>query len=394
VNSLQILLILITLITAYAGVVWGIKRYRYLKYARIKTRLRYQTSGDEDYEDDFRSELPGGGSRVVGHRDPEDIHTVNNRIREQAEANRPKLRSPSEQGALDLGVDQDEAKDPHIPVLLDPTEEVGDAPLVVEEPLVSEEIVPEIVEEPSADKGPSANEEPSAYKNHPLVEQEEVDHSILFSDPETTEKLPRGHERPEPIAQNAEPEVTADLEAEPNNGIEPSVSTADEETALSDGVTFESTASEQTAPEPRTTPDEVIIINLMCMEHGDEFLGTELKAALESQSLNQGNMDIFHFTSGSGSETIRFSAANILNPGTFPIEKLEYFYTPGICFFMTMTPGVSNLQTFNQLLSAARGVASKLGGELKDLERNYLTHQRVEEIRTRMGDFQRENLPG
>ena len=132
----------------------------------------------------------------------------------------------------------------------------------------------------------------------------------------------------------------------------------------------------------------------MCTEHGEEFLGTELKSALESQGLKHGNMDIFNFDTGIGSETIQFGAANILNPGTFPAEKLEYFYTPGICFFMTMTRGVSNLQAFNQLLSAARGVASRLGGELKDQERNYLTHQRVEEIRTRMGDFQRENLPG
>ena len=146
-NSLQILLALITLIAAVAAVIWGLKRYRYLKYARIKTRLRYQASGDENFEEDFRSELPGGSSRLVGHRDPDDINTVNNRIREQAEANKPKLRSPSEQGAFDLGAEQDQGKDPHIPVLLDPTGEVGSpAPgeKLLTGPIVAEEPEPEL----------------------------------------------------------------------------------------------------------------------------------------------------------------------------------------------------------------------------------------------------------
>ncbi len=388
-NSLQILLALITLIAAVAGVIWGLKRYRYLKYARIKTRLRYQTSGDENFEEDFRSELPGGSSRLVGHRDPEDINTVNNRIREQAEANKPKLRSPSEQGALDLGAEQDQGKDPHIPVLLDPTEEVGSPAPVEEEPLeaiTAEEPEPELEAEPEPEPEAEPEPEPEAEAEaeaeaEPLAaEQEEVDHSILFSDPETTEKHPRGHERIAPVEQNVEPDVTE----EESEAVELQASSIDEEVL----------EPEQAPEQAPAAPDEVIIINLMCTEHGEEFLGTELKSALESQGLKHGNMDIFHFDTGTGSETIQFGAANILNPGTFPAEKLEYFYTPGICFFMTMTSGVSNLQAFNQLLSAARGVASMLGGELKDQERNYLTHQRVEEIRTRMGDFQRENLPG
>ena len=434
-NLLQIILLLLTFVALAAFGYWAFKRYQRLKYNRIKTKLRYQTGDGEELVEDFRSELPGGGARVVATRDPDDIESVNSRIREQAEANRPKLsinlNSPSAQADLDLGL-SDEGDDPHIPVLLDPADEHSDEevqePSADEEPFAEQE--PLADQEPSADQEPLADEEPSA-EQEPFTEQESVqevaeetayeelveadsapelepepeaeaeteteteqpevekpDHSILFSAPETTEKDPFSQSKEESPASEAIEVEQPEADREPESLLEP-VSSQEEE-ALDEP----SADIEQEQAQTETPMDEVIIINLMATAEGEQFRGTDLWGALESQGLKFGNMDIFHFDSGSGSETIRFSAANILNPGTFPTEKLEYFYTPGICFFMTMTAGVSNLNTFNQLLSAARGVASKLGGELQDQDRNYLTHQSIESIRTQMGEFQRKNIQG
>ena len=246
---------------------------------------------------------------------------------------------------------------------------------------------------------------------------EKPDHSILFSEPETTEKHGGGY-----LSEyEATEQKTAGSTSSKSLDKDQSNKTLDSEVAQrahsnsemdsSNGEELlgepsqmqaepEAEAEAELEPElelkadPEPVKDEVIIINLMCTDQGDEFQGSELSAALESQGLVHGNMDIFHYESGSGADMVRFSVANILNPGTFPRGKLEYFYTPGVCFFMTLTPGVSNLQAFNKLLSVARGVTSRLGGELKDESRQYLTHQRVEEIRTRMGEFQRENLLG
>lgn len=436
-NLLQIILLLLTFVALAAFGYWAFKRYQRLKYNRIKTKLRYQTGDGEELVEDFRSELPGGGARVVATRDPDDIESVNSRIREQAEANKPKLsinlNSPSAQADLDLGL-SDEGDDPHIPVLLDPADEHSDEevqePLAEQEPSADHE--PLADQEPIADQESLADEEPSA-EQEPFTEQEPVqevaeetadeelveadsapelepepeteteteaeteaeqpevekpDHSILFSAPETTEKDPFSQSKQESPASEAIEAEQPEADREPESLLEP-VSSGEEEASEEPSADIE---PEQAQTE--TPMDEVIIINLMATAEGEQFRGTDLWGALESQGLKFGNMDIFHFDSGSGSETIRFSAANILNPGTFPTEKLEYFYTPGICFFMTMTAGVSNLNTFNQLLSAARGVASKLGGELQDQDRNYLTHQSIESIRTQMGEFQRKNIQG
>ena len=464
-NGLQLLLLLITLVAVCVAIFWGIKRFKRLRYGRIKTKLRYQTGDSSEMEEAFRSELPSGGARLVEIRDPDDIETVNNRIREQAEANKPKLsRSPSQQAALDLGLDDDH-NDPHIPVLLDPADELSNQ--VRQEQLV-EEVTDELSEELSveavsipelevaiepepaeleitelaqpefvepdveievepelelfeADESEPQPSETEQYAQDP--QQEKLDHSILFSAPETTEKHPFQRDSSdvkskleskskrksaaetthtqeplaeEPLADATHKESSTDkepsAESSTNKEQEPSAKEEQEQPSVEPAINGEQQQAAAHAEQKQAPVDEVIIINLMATAEGDEFRGTELCSALETQGLKQGNMDIFHFDSGTGSETIRFSVANVLNPGTFPTEKREYFYTPGICFFMTLTPGVSNLQAFNKLLSAARGVASKLGGELQDQERNYLTHQRIESIRTQMGEFQRNNL--
>ena len=454
-NIVQILILAISLLLVLAAVIWGIKHYKRLKYDRIKMRVKYKKPSDdeEEYEEDFRSELPSGGARVVAHRDPDDIETVNSRIRDQAEANKPKLSislgSP-EQGALDLGLDidldEEDESDPHIPVLLDPAEvdqdevdtaekldeskPISDSESIddlveasVEQPLVSESTVGLDIEadqeEAEVDSVPVSLDEslerPETETIEPLKaetldtaqeqelqsfqeehqekhqekglsqeESDKPDHSILFSEPETTEKHSGGYLPDYEVAETAHSNSQVDssnedeqLDAQNQTQVEP-----------------EAELKAELESEPEPVKDEVIIINLMCTDQGDEFQGSELSAALESQGLVHGNMDIFHYESGNGADTVRFSVANILNPGTFPRDKLEYFYTPGVCFFMTLTPGVSNLQAFNKLLSVARGVTSRIGGELKDESRQYLTHQRIEEIRTRMGEFQRENLLG
>ena len=444
-NSLQILILLISALFLIAGIFWGIKRYRRLKYERIKTRLRYKNSENgEDYEEEFGSELPGGGARVVAHRDPDDIETVNSRIREQAEANKPKLsisvKSLSEQGSLDLGLEDTTDNDPHIPVLLDPTDELDsqdngvvedkievDAETEIESSITNEsglpaktehfeavestdvgietfsevEEVPEQQEEtfenPEVELAAEAQAQAATQiETAAQAQEEKPDHSILFSAPETTEKSPSDYAPASVKEQESSAEFEAIAESISESDSEPKTKASQEETIAADEVELSepSDLEESEAEAKESVEDEVIIVNLMCTDQGEEFQGTELTAALTAQGLIHGNMDIFHYDSGTGDDTLKFSVANILNPGTFPREKLEYFYTPGICFFMTLTPGVSNLQTFNHLLSAARGVASRLGGELKDQNREYLTHQKIEQIRTRMGEFQRENLLG
>ncbi len=83
-----------------------IRRIRNARYEKIHMPRRKQPIFDDDEEfDEFGSELPSGGARVVSYRDDEDIEEAGKTVRERAEANKPKLSIPiaePEQSSLNL----------------------------------------------------------------------------------------------------------------------------------------------------------------------------------------------------------------------------------------------------------------------------------------------------
>ena len=83
-----------------------IRRIRNARYEKIHMPRRKQPIFDDNEEfDEFGSELPSGGARVVSYRDDEDIEEAGKTVRERAEANKPKLSIPiaePEQSSLNL----------------------------------------------------------------------------------------------------------------------------------------------------------------------------------------------------------------------------------------------------------------------------------------------------
>ena len=439
----QILSIALVGLLLLALVFWTVRRHRRLKYQRIKTRLRYQNVDPDDFQESYGSELPSGGARVIGTRDTEDVETVNARIRQQAEANRPKLsipgKSPSQQASLDLGDDAgspestEEQRQESVPLLLDPAD---DAALVLpegnrESPGETRQAVD--FSEPEQSMPESEPEQPSAADSREVeidtggelddpepptaeepLEDEESSDDILFSDPQTVERPrnqtkagvdpepqappepepePKPESAPEPVPEPvSEPEFEAQAEPEP----EPEQETRVEALAGAEAAPGLESSAAQPEPEDEddeaASPDEVIIINLMVREGNHYFAGAHIRQALERQGVKLGQMDIFHFQSDISGRGMRFSAANILNPGTFPPDQLDQFETPGICFFMTLNAGYANMEAFNKLMEVARSTAASLGGDLKDQNRSHLTGQSVEHIRSQIADYQRKLL--
>lgn len=73
-----------------------VRRIRSARYGEIRMPRRKQPIFDEhDFpDDDYGSELPGGGARVVGYRDEEDMEELGQMLRQVAESNKPKLSIP------------------------------------------------------------------------------------------------------------------------------------------------------------------------------------------------------------------------------------------------------------------------------------------------------------
>lgn len=157
---------------------------------------------------------------------------------------------------------------------------------------------------------------------------------------------------------------------------------------------------EQDAPEPEPQGkdtrvanfEEVIVINVMAKPQ-DDISGNDLLRALLSVGLRFGEMNIFHrYEQLTGKGAILFSAVNVVEPGTFDLNHMEDFKTPGICMFLRLPGPKRSLHAFEQLVESARKIGNMLGADLKDEAHSVLTTQTIEHYRQRVLEFERKML--
>lgn len=144
------------------------------------------------------------------------------------------------------------------------------------------------------------------------------------------------------------------------------------------------------APEPAVTPDysEVMVFNIFA-KPDREFVGVDLLQALLAAGLHFGEMSIFHrHLSSETSSPVVFSVANLVNPGTFDLNRISAFSTKGLCFFMTLPNVANSMQAFDKMLDAAQQIRIALDGDLKDDNRSVMTAQTIEHYRQRVRDFE------
>ena len=127
--------------------------------------------------------------------------------------------------------------------------------------------------------------------------------------------------------------------------------------------------------------DMVIAFTIMA-EEGHMFSGEDIKFSLESEQFHHGEMQIFHRLTQQRKPL--FSAANILDPGTFDIDDVNSMATPGILVFAKLPGPINGLSLFDELLEASRAITEKLSGALCDESRQPVTEETVEVMRSRI----------
>ncbi len=151
--------------------------------------------------------------------------------------------------------------------------------------------------------------------------------------------------------------------------------------------------AEPSAPQPApppvfSGPQEVVVVNVMA-KPGQYFYGDEMLPVLQHYGLRLGQMNIFHrHTDVDGTGPVMFSMANMVKPGTFALNGIENFATPGISFFVQLPNRHGNMKAFEHMLATANGVKQAMDGILKDERRSVLTRQTVEHCRQRIRDFE------
>ena len=138
-----------------------------------------------------------------------------------------------------------------------------------------------------------------------------------------------------------------------------------------------------TAASSAEQKEMVIVINVSA-KGGKRFGGPEIVDALRAEQLELGELDIFHRRSGGRS---MFSAASMVEPGTFDLSTIDRFSTPGISLFLVLPGPDSPVAAFTEMLSVARRLATTLGGEVLDESGSTLSRQAASHLREQIINF-------
>ena len=137
---------------------------------------------------------------------------------------------------------------------------------------------------------------------------------------------------------------------------------------------------------------KVFVINLVSQQTG--FTGAKILAAAMEVGLELGEMNIFYrYSETPGRKKVPlFNMANMVEPGTFPMDKMEEFVTPGLSLFLQISGGQSGLALYDEMLMAAEKLAASLEGQLQDETHCALTRQAIEFQREEIIEYQRRQM--
>ncbi|WP_413694376.1 cell division protein ZipA [Psychromonas sp. KJ10-2] len=124
-------------------------------------------------------------------------------------------------------------------------------------------------------------------------------------------------------------------------------------------------------------------------KNGGQLGGHELLQFFLTSGFRFGDMNIFHRHEHSdGTGEVLFSIANMMAPGTFDLEYMEQFNSPGISFFFTApNKNISVNKSFDMMLRAVEQVAEEFDCEVLNDKREKFTTEQFIEYRTRLEKY-------
>lgn len=367
----------------------GVRRMRIAQRDKIRmSRSIYKNkSSKEEPAKDYTSELPNGGARVVAHRDPA-----------KAQQRATKKDTASQRRA---------AKQAH----LKPNEPV---------PLLMESVVEDVLLKD--EKNPAHNQqlsdnmriEPTFSANERVTDNYSssretddiadinspagVDAGYPDNNPDNIDD--RTAYVDDPYDEEPYEDEVLDDDYE-DDGYDEEAGEYDEDDYdddIHDDDDYDGDHDEESAANPVTgeqlqnEPEEVLIINIMAFK-GEMFYGQDLLDAVLKCGMRYGDMNIFHrYSDSKGEGALLFSMANMVKPGTFDLDTMDQFETPGVSLFMTLPLNADSMQSFDLMAETANSIAEALDGELKDEQRSVMTRQTIEHCRQRIRDFELKRL--
>lgn len=397
---LTLIIVLLIVIIVFDG--W--RRMRNARYGNIRMSSSIKKRQKQDdlqrqpsEVPSYTSELPNGGARVVGRRDPEsNSSSIDKKASAKsnerpdhsssAEITRRPVRDP-QQASLNLGES--------VPMLMEEIQEPKSsrASSEAQDRLVNNErgdhytrIEPTLLDESGRD---SPDDDEDDYDD---AEDDEAYPSDAYEEDDYEGEDFDEEGRPYDQELKYDRNYGRDIEDHSRDDDYEYEDDRDDEDYDEPDEDYEEPQSSADTSQLQPNPDEVLIINVMAHK-GSMFSGTQLLDTLLKCGLRYGDMDIFHrYSDGKGEGVLLFSMANMVKPGVFDLDAMDEFETPGVSLFMTLPLKADSMQSFELMLDTAKTLAESLNGELKDEQRSVMTRQTIEHCRQRILDFERRRL--
>lgn len=372
-------------------VVDGLRRARNSRQGKIrmssamKKRLK-QSKKSSSREDSatYSSELPNGGARVISRRATKESSGGRFNFRSK----KPEQATPNLGGSVPLLMEEVSESRSQIE-RIEPVFSAASNPASHYQNEAEDINTADYVQDELLENDPLYDEE-----NDPLYSsREEPDEEDENEDEEDVDEYDRDYssEYPEDDTEEEE-EYDEDLEEyDRYDGDEDLDDDLDDDEDLDDDLDNEPLLGSSTETRQQE-PEEVLIINIMAPGE-NLFSGAVLLDTLLQCGMRFGDMNIFHrYSDIKGEGALLFSMVNMVKPGTFDLDTMDEFETPGISLFMTLPLNADSMQSFELMVETAQRLAKDLDGELKDDQRSVMTKQTIEHCRQRILDFERRRL--
>lgn len=138
-------------------------------------------------------------------------------------------------------------------------------------------------------------------------------------------------------------------------------------------------------------PQKIVTVRIVAREK-KSFPGDELILSMRGIGLRHGKFGIFHRYDGNDESKTVFSAASLVEPGSFDLQNIKGQEIPGISLFLVLPGPIDSVEAFDLMLAAARALTQSLDGELLDESGSTLSIQRERYLREEIIQFQHTRL--
>lgn len=193
-------------------------------------------------------------------------------------------------------------------------------------------------------------------------------------------------EKNEPTEESVDP---SEPRVEPTLGGDDSDEFGDDDEYQIDSPSIGEDDSSEPAPE--SGPQKIVTLRLVGHDK-KPFQGDELILSMRGIGLRHGKFGIFHRYDGNDESRTIFSAASLVEPGSFDLANIKDQQIPGISLFLVLPGPVDSVEGFDLMMAAARALAQSLDGELLDESGSTLSIQRERYLREEIIQYQHSNL--